>query len=465
MQAGDVALTSRALQAPERDRMLPYYAYRGGRDSRRLLPQTGVVLAWRPRRRRAARHRAVAVRRPARQPAPRAARRSSHRPLEHLVRRNLRNLTHCWVDVMEMSSTADEPAVAHRHRRPLPLHRRDRARQRCRRRVHALRLLGGRPRRLEQDGRTRWRCSPRCCARRNSSSESSGARRAQGVHIIPIDTQAMREGDVQVARRLGASSDARGLQGACARGGVVAMALDRDLIGNGEPLDFFGHAGADPDRVGRDRHPVRGRRGPDPVVPRTSIGSTRWSTRRSTMPRINQETPRCARLREILLRIFERAIRDHPEQWHVLDPIWPEPKRREDLPGLARTTSCIPGGVTEHVRHLVGRSCGRAATMSPCWRRRAGSATITASPATCASAAACRCETQRLGGADRAVAFTSCAACARCSTRTRSTSCTTTSRSCRRCRSPCCGFTAAPTSGRSTRWRGATSATTTAGRS
>jgi hypothetical protein len=22
------------------------------------------------------------------------------------------------------------------------------------------------------------------------------------------------------------------------------------------------------------------------------------------------------------LRIFEKAIRDHPEQWHVLDPIW-----------------------------------------------------------------------------------------------------------------------------------------------
>jgi lauroyl/myristoyl acyltransferase len=25
----------------------------------------------------------------------------------------------------------------------------------------------------------------------------------------------------------------------------------------------------------------------------------------------------------MLLRIFEAAIRDHPEQWHVLDPIWP----------------------------------------------------------------------------------------------------------------------------------------------
>ena len=66
-----------------------------------------------------------------------------------------------------------------------------------------------------------------------------GARRAQGVHIIPIDTQAMREGDVQVARRLGADS-MREVFKVLRSGGVVAMALDRDLIGNGEPLEFFG---------------------------------------------------------------------------------------------------------------------------------------------------------------------------------------------------------------------------------
>jgi lauroyl/myristoyl acyltransferase len=29
----------------------------------------------------------------------------------------------------------------------------------------------------------------------------------------------------------------------------------------------------------------------------------------------------------MLLRIFEEAIREHPEQWHVLDPIWPTPTR------------------------------------------------------------------------------------------------------------------------------------------
>jgi len=29
-----------------------------------------------------------------------------------------------------------------------------------------------------------------------------------------------------------------------------------------------------------------------------------------------------------LLRIFEAAIREHPEQWHVLDPIWTAPGTR-----------------------------------------------------------------------------------------------------------------------------------------
>jgi len=103
MQAGDVALKSRELQAPERDRMLPYYAYRGAETLVGLLPQrvsywlgdraADALLATVPSRfdglRDNLRHVLPTI---------------GHRPLEHLIRRNLRNLTHCWVDVMEMSS-------------------------------------------------------------------------------------------------------------------------------------------------------------------------------------------------------------------------------------------------------------------------------------------------------------------------------------------------------------------------
>ena len=38
------------------------------------------------------------------------------------------------------------------------------------------------------------------------------------------------------------------------------------------------------------------------------------------------DAPRDAEVRrcsEQLLRLFEQIIRDHPDQWHVLDPIWP----------------------------------------------------------------------------------------------------------------------------------------------
>jgi KDO2-lipid IV(A) lauroyltransferase len=42
--------------------------------------------------------------------------------------------------------------------------------------------------------------------------------------------------------------------------------------------------------------------------------------------RYSTDAPRDAEVRktaQMLLRIFEVAIREHPEQWHVLDPIWP----------------------------------------------------------------------------------------------------------------------------------------------
>ncbi len=265
MQAGDVALTSRELQAPERDRMLPYYAYRGAETLVGLLPQrvsywlgdraADVLLATVPSRfdglRDNLRHVLPAI---------------QHRPLEHLVRRNLRNLTHCWVDVMEMSS----------RRTNLPsriniddLYHFTDAIARGNGVVVASMHFGS-----WEVGLAGWNKMGHKMAllaevlRPPQLFERVvGARRAQGVHIIPIDTQAMREGGMQVARRLGANS-MREVYKVLRSGGVVAMALDRDLIGNGEPLDFFGNAGAHPDRGGGDCHPVRGRRGPDPVVPR-----------------------------------------------------------------------------------------------------------------------------------------------------------------------------------------------------
>jgi len=148
-----------------------------------------------------------------------------------------------------------------------------------------------------------------------------GARRAQGVHIIPIDTQAMREGDPQVARRLGAAS-MREVFKVLRSGGVVAMALDRDLIGNGEPLEFFGQPAPIP--LGSVEIAIRAGAAIVPIL----LFRNRYRVNAVVHPEIrySPDAPRDAAVRktaQMLLRIFEEAIRAHPEQWHVLDPIWP----------------------------------------------------------------------------------------------------------------------------------------------
>ena len=102
-QAGDMAVETAAHQRAARDPMLPYYAYRGAEALVGVLPQSvsywlgdraaDALLATVPSRfdslRDNLRHVVPTI---------------GDRSLKHLVRRNVRNLTHCWVDVMEMSS-------------------------------------------------------------------------------------------------------------------------------------------------------------------------------------------------------------------------------------------------------------------------------------------------------------------------------------------------------------------------
>ena len=250
---------------------------------------------------------------------PDRARRAMRSLDEHLVRRNLRNLTHCWVDVMEMSSrranlpsriTIDElyhftdaiargngVVVASMHFGSWEV-----GLAGWNKMGHKMALLAEvlRPPQLFE--------------------RVVGARRAQGVHIIPIDTQAMREGDMHVARRLGANS-MREVYKVLRSGGVVAMALDRDLIGNGEPLDFFGTPAPIP--IGAVEIAIRSGAAVVPIL----LFRDNYRVHAVVYPEIHYSTdqPRDAEVRktaEVLLRIFERAIRNHPEQWHVLDPIW-----------------------------------------------------------------------------------------------------------------------------------------------
>jgi KDO2-lipid IV(A) lauroyltransferase len=319
VQAGDMVAKAHAEVGEARDPMLPYYAYRGAEALVNALPQrvaywlgdraADAMLATVPGRfdglRDNLRHVVPTV---------------SERSFRHLIRRNVRNLTHGWVDVMEMSS----------RRTNLPsridmtdLFNMEDAIARGNGVVVASMHFGS-----WEVGLAGWNkmggkmaLLAEVLRPKQLFDRVVGARSAQGVHIIPIDTQAMREGDPQVARRLGAAS-MREVFKVLRSGGVVAMALDRDLIGNGEPLEFFGQPAPIP--IGSVEIAIRAGAAIVPIL----LFRDRYRVRAMVYPEIRYSTdaPRDAEVRktaQMLLRIFEEAIREHPEQWHVLDPIWP----------------------------------------------------------------------------------------------------------------------------------------------
>lgn len=314
-----MAVKAHAEVGEARDPMLPYYAYRGAEALVNALPQrvaywlgdraADAMLATVPRRfdglRDNLRHVVPTI---------------SERSFRHLIRRNVRNLTHGWVDVMEMSS----------RRTNLPsridmtdLFNMEDAIARGNGVVVASMHFGS-----WEVGLAGWNkmggkmaLLAEVLRPKQLFDRVVGARSAQGVHIIPIDTQAMREGDPQVARRLGAAS-MREVFKVLRSGGVVAMALDRDLIGNGEPLEFFGQPAPIP--IGSVEIAIRTGAAIVPVL----LFRDRYRVNAMVYPEIRYSTdaPRDAEVRktaQMLLRIFEAAIREHPEQWHVMDPIWP----------------------------------------------------------------------------------------------------------------------------------------------
>jgi lauroyl/myristoyl acyltransferase len=106
-------------------------------------------------------------------------------------------------------------------------------------------------------------------------------------------------------------------------GGVVALVSDRDIVGDGVIVPFFGQ-------------PTRMPAGPVVLALRT--GATLVSAAVYLRPRgkieividAPLEISRQGRLRDDVVRLtadlaerYERIIRSAPEQWHVFQPIWP----------------------------------------------------------------------------------------------------------------------------------------------
>ncbi|GAC1345115.1 MAG: lysophospholipid acyltransferase family protein [Candidatus Dormibacteria bacterium] len=300
---------------------LPYHAFRAGQALTAVTPRplahavaSGVALALvslRPQR-------LAGVRANLRHVLPDA----DQRTLNALARRNVRNLAKRWVDVMQMPS---RPQRTSRRIYTVDIDRYERALARGRG-IVAISLhfgswelgIGGWNVRGRQMAMLAERMRPDELFERVLAG-----RAALGVEVVPIDTHAMRTADPATARRAGAQA-MRGVVRHLRRGEVVALAIDRDLIGNGVLLPFFGSPAPIP--IGIVDVAIRTGAA---ILPIFLIDEGRQA-RAEIFPEVPYDAAAPDRGAEVLrvtaeaLRSCERIIRAHPEQWHVMSPIWPE---------------------------------------------------------------------------------------------------------------------------------------------
>lgn len=244
---------------------------------------------------------------------------ADRRTLRRVLHANVRNLARNWVDVMEMPHRADSvtsrvhPVNVENMTAPL-----ERGRGVV---IVSLHLgswevgLAGWNHRFGRMSLLAERLKPDALFERIVRS-----RERLGVTVIPIDTAAMRCSDAATARRLGVAA-VRDVVRTLRANGMVAMAMDRDLIGNGEAMPFFGEAAPIPlgvvdvaIRCGAAIVPViLLRSGHEVVAPCwPEIAYDPDADREQEVRRVAAE----------VLSVFESVIREHPDQWHVLDPIW-----------------------------------------------------------------------------------------------------------------------------------------------
>ena len=317
---GDVPAGA-AAAVPGDGSMLPYYAYRAAEALVRVLPRRAayglavgcaeVLRTVRPGTVRSLRANLAHVL-PDLEP----------RALDRVVRRNLRDLGRAWVDVMAMRFEGDdisdglivdhferytEAAAGGRGVAVISLH------------------LGSWEKGLAAGNSLGYPMALLAEYLRPPQlfERVVGSRRAQGVRIVPIDIAAIKGADEITARRLGAAA-MRDVLRILKSGGAIALAMDRDLIGNGQPYPFFGAEAPIP--VGVVDAAMRAGSVVLPVVlPRIHGGVGVF-----VHPEITYDpgAPRHEELHRVvmeILKVFEGWIREFPEQWHVLDPVWEEP--------------------------------------------------------------------------------------------------------------------------------------------
>ncbi len=109
--------------------------------------------------------------------------------------------------------------------------------------------------------------------------------------------------------------------------GIAGLVSDRDMVGNGVEVEFFGEKTTLP--AGAATLALRTGAALLPVVVYSGPGN--WHTGVVHAP---LDTSRHGRMREDIARVtqdmataFEHDIRAHPEQWHIYQPNWPSDPR------------------------------------------------------------------------------------------------------------------------------------------
>lgn len=306
-------------------RRLPFHLFRAGEAAAGVLPHglmygvasTAGAVAFRLRPRRF-----DGLRANLRQALPEVG----DRELDSILRLNVRNLARSWVDVLEMPHRSRQMAE---RVHPINVENMTRTLERGRGVVIVSLHLG-----MWEVGIAGWNYRFGRMALLAESVRPQelfehivASRESMGVTVIPIDTAAMRESDDPVvARRLGAAA-IREVYRVLRNNGMVAMAMDRDLIGNGTPLPFFGRDAPIP--LGVVEVAMRTGAAIVPVILIRS-GRGRNTVIAPCYPEVEYDAgapDRDAEVRRVaseILRVFEQTIREHPDQWHVMAPIWPD---------------------------------------------------------------------------------------------------------------------------------------------
>jgi lauroyl/myristoyl acyltransferase len=243
------------------------------------------------------------------------------RELERIVRRNLRHLTRSWVDVMAIPL---DPAGTTRRLREVDIHHYTDAMARGRGVVVVSMHFGAWEAGLAawNGGGGRLALLAEQLRPQKLFDAIAGARGALGVKVIPIDVEAMLTGDARTARRIGAAA-MREVFRHLRSGGGIAIAIDRDLTGTGTQIPFFGQPAPIP--LGVVEVAMRSGAAIVPVV----LRRTSWGVEGVVFPEKVYD-PAASREQEAdritrdILATFEEVIRADPDQWHVLDPVWPQ---------------------------------------------------------------------------------------------------------------------------------------------